>query len=106
VLPKKRNQAYKISSENARDDLFIWIYGNGHKINFVVVVPQNQEPVTFEIVKTTENSLRGENPNHDFPTFISYSLVSEGHLLAEIGNQLPMMRFEFVRVVPKDEGNE
>ncbi|MBE0639620.1 MAG: hypothetical protein IH598_13970 [Bacteroidales bacterium] len=68
---------------------------------FLADVPQNQQPVSFEIVATTENSFRSENTKHDFPTFISYSLVSEVNLVAEIGNQYRSMRFEFVRIEEK-----
>lgn len=98
--------AFSVSGSDTTFTEQMLIRKNAGKYFFVADVPQNQQPVSFEIVSSTENSFRSENLKHDFPNFISYTLVSKGNLLAEIGNQYRTMRFEFVRVTTSVEGNE
>lgn len=47
---------------------------NDHVICYVADVPENQEPVYFRFTSLTGNGFVCENPAHDFPKKISYSL--------------------------------
>ena len=55
-------------------------------LSYVVSVPmQNEEePVTFQSNKNTNDGLIFENPSHDYPTKISYKQVGSDSLVAEI----------------------
>ena len=55
-------------------------------LRYIVTVPnQNQEkPVAFILTKATENELLFENPEHDFPQKISYKLIGNDSLVAEV----------------------
>ncbi len=55
-------------------------------LSYVVSVPnQNEEePVTFQLNKNTNDGLIFENPSHDYPTKISYKQVESDSLVAEI----------------------
>ena len=45
-----------------------------NKIYYVADVPENKEPVLFEMTAQTGMSVTFENPIHDFPKKISYEL--------------------------------
>ena len=65
---------------------------------------QNKElPVSFKLVNATDNQLVFENPNHDFPTKITYLIISEDSMVASISGlidgkekieQFPMKRIK------------
>lgn len=44
----------------------------------------NDQPVKFKLTSSSANQLVFENPAHDFPQKISYTLETEGSLMAEI----------------------
>lgn len=44
----------------------------------------NDQPVKFRLTSSSANQLVFENPAHDFPQKISYTLETEGSLMAEI----------------------
>jgi hypothetical protein len=44
------------------------------KIYYVADVPQNKEPVLFELTSQNGTSITFENPKHDFPKKITYEL--------------------------------
>ncbi|PZR26469.1 MAG: hypothetical protein DI535_14460 [Citrobacter freundii] len=48
----------------------------------------NDQPVKFKLKSSDTNSLVFENPAHDFPQKISYTLESERSLLAEISGMM------------------
>jgi hypothetical protein len=43
-------------------------------LHYVADVPENKMPVYFPFVELKKNSFVCENPDHDFPKRISYSL--------------------------------
>ena len=54
---------------------------------FYIPVVKNQnngEPIPFKLTSITEKQLVFENPKHDFPQKITYSLVSQDSIYAEI----------------------
>lgn len=44
----------------------------------------NEKPVSFFATKVTENELVVENPKHDFPTKISYNLITKDSAVGKI----------------------
>jgi hypothetical protein len=44
----------------------------------------NDKPVTFNMTSTTDKKLVFENPKHDYPQKITYSLIKKDSLVAEI----------------------
>jgi len=46
---------------------------------YVADVPENQKPVFFQLTEIKQNSFTCENPEHDFPKKIAYSL--QGNIL-------------------------
>ena len=44
----------------------------------------NDEPVAFKLTKATEKEMTFENPKHDYPQKISYTLVTPDNLVAKI----------------------
>jgi len=56
------------------------------KLTYIVTVPgQNKElPVGFEMTSSKNNQIVFENPKHDYPNKITYSLVEKDSLIAEI----------------------
>lgn len=62
-------------------------------------VPENQQPVSFKFTKLTGSAFECENPSHDFPKKISYSLT--GRLLtARISGNGQEIKFLFERKSP------
>jgi len=41
---------------------------------YVADVPENQQPVYFRLTEIKQNSFTCENPEHDFPKKLAYSL--------------------------------
>lgn len=58
----------------------------GGKLFYIARVPnQNEEkPVSFELIKSTDTQLIFENPSHDYPNTIIYNKVGNDSLVAEI----------------------
>ncbi len=48
----------------------------------------NDQPVKFKLTSSSANQLVFENPAHDFPQKISYTLESKGSLMAEISGMI------------------
>lgn len=67
--------AETVRLEQRKNDLF-----------YIVSVPnQNKEqPVTFKLTSSTADYLVFENPEHDFPKKITYKLVNNDSIYAEI----------------------
>lgn len=42
------------------------------EVYYVADVPENKEPVYFKFTKLDDNGFSCENPQHDFPTMITY----------------------------------
>lgn len=51
---------------------------------FFISRPSGQKEAAFQLTALTDNSVVFENPQHDFPQIISYTLAANGSLLAFI----------------------
>lgn len=67
---------------------------------YVVTVPnQNEEqPVAFKLTYSTADYLVFENPEHDFPKKITYKLVTNESLYAEISGNGKSQGFPFKKI--------
>ena len=52
--------------------------------NATVKGQNNDKPVTFKMTSETDKNLVFENPKHDYPQKITYSLINKDSLVAEI----------------------
>ena len=52
--------------------------------NATVKGQNNDKPVTFKMTSATDKNLVFENPKHDYPQKITYSLINKDSLVAEI----------------------
>ena len=69
----------RISLEKKKTD---WYY----KVS--VKSQNNEQPVSFKLVSLTPNQLAFENPQHDFPTKITYTKIREDSIVAEISGKI------------------
>lgn len=78
------------------EDLLLVEMGGG--IFYIPKVAENDYPVPFRLTRLEGRSVEFENPEHDFPTKISYTLTEDGTLLAAIdgpGDDGEPRRIEF-----------
>ncbi len=59
------------------------------KSNVLTYIPtvngqNNNQPVSFPLISSSENKIVFENKNHDFPQLISYTRITRDSLIAEI----------------------
>ena len=66
--------------------------------DYVANVRSNAAPVRFRIVESTNMGFKSSNPQHDFPQFINYELISANEIRATIGAGERKIAFEFKRV--------
>ena len=67
---------------------------------YVADVPENQKPVFFRLTEIKQNSFTCENPNHDFPKKIAYSLQGN-RLQATISGDGKTIEYLFERTNKK-----
>ncbi|MDP3558502.1 MAG: DUF6265 family protein [Bacteroidota bacterium] len=76
----------------------------GNEVSFVPIVKNqnNGKPVQFILSESKKNKLIFENPKHDFPQKITYSLITNDSMLAEISGlqdgKEKTIQFPFKRV--------
>lgn len=78
-------------------------YSNGNTFYIPVVNGQNDnQPVTFKLIKNQNNELVFENPEHDFPQRVAYKLISKNKILAwiegKIKGEFKKKKFEMERM--------
>jgi hypothetical protein len=66
------------------------------ELYYVADVPENQKPVYFRFTELKASSFTCENPDHDFPKKISYS-VNDNRLSAKISGDGKEIEYLFVR---------
>ena len=66
--------------------------------DYVAEVHSNPAPVRFRIAEATDKSFKSSNPQHDFPQFINYEVISPTGIRATIGAGTRTMAFEFRKV--------
>lgn len=72
-------------------------------IYYVADVPENPKPVFFELVEAGNNYFTAQNPDHDFPTKITYRLI-DGVMRVVASNEEKTVEYRFRRRV--DGGRE
>ncbi len=72
------------------------IVPEGDDITYIAEVPHNDRPVKFRLTTLSDRAFVCENPDHDFPKKIAYTLEGE-KLKAKISGNGREMEFEFVR---------
>lgn len=76
------------------------IYKNSENWFFETTVKNqnNEKPVVFKAIQLDDAEVTFENPTHDFPKVINYSLVSSSKLAAFISSGSDTIRFNFSRL--------
>lgn len=72
---------------------------------YFVALPSGQKEAAFQIVSLSATEAVFENPQHDFPRKISYTLLADGSLLAAIegpgkDGQTRRVEFPYKRIQP------
>jgi len=62
---------------------------------YAALVPENGQWVFFKITQHSKNHFVCENPEHDFPKKITYTLKENGQLEAIVSGNGKEMKFEF-----------
>lgn len=93
---------YAVADRDTIFTEFLRIEQFGDSIFYTAKISENEYPVPFKLVSLGDSSVLFENPNHDFPQRISYSLVSDGslHVRAEglSNGEKSGLDFHFTRV--------
>lgn len=87
---------------NEKDTLFsetIRLEAQANDLFLIVTVPnQNEEkPVAFKLTSSSSGYFVFENPEHDFPKKITYRLINQDSLFAEISGNGKNQGFPFSR---------
>jgi hypothetical protein len=76
-------------------------------LHYIATLPDQNEgvPVHFFATSVEEKKIVFENPDHDFPQFISYEILDEMNMVVKIGklpieNSPQMMEFNYSRTKP------
>lgn len=96
IWKKENDSTYKGISYNVRetsDTIMLENVDLNYRDNHYYYIPttanqNNQQPVIFKIVSISPGNFTAENPNHDFPQRISYSLQSDKELKAIIDGKV------------------
>lgn len=86
TIAKGRMAAFEFLRIVSRDGTLIYI-----------AQPGGRPPTEFRLTALTPESATFENPAHDFPKLIRYSLRSDGTLEARVGDHTRSQSFEFRR---------
>jgi hypothetical protein len=69
---------------------------------FYVAQPRGRPPVDFKLVEQKEGFVAFANPQHDFPQRVTYTRVTDDHMVAEVsgpqGGKTVAERFEYRRM--------
>ena len=76
--------AYVTTGDSTRVSEYLRIERFGDDIFYIAKPGQNEFPTAFRLVSAGEKRLVFENPNHDFPQRIIYTLTSETSLSVRI----------------------
>jgi len=72
---------------------------------FYVAAPSGQETTTFQLKSLSDKEVVFENPNHDFPQRVMYTLRADGSVLAAVEGANPdgtvkRIEFPYQRIQP------
>ncbi len=81
-----RGKSYSLRNDDTVSSERIRLEAHGEQLFYIPVVKDQNigEVVKFTLKTVDNNQLVFENPTHDFPQKISYSLITKDSLLAEI----------------------
>lgn len=78
-----------INNDSAITERIQISFSNGQLFYIPTVANQNDgKPISFVLTQNTDSLFVFENPEHDFPTRISYAFLSENELLATISGEI------------------
>ena len=80
--------SYEIKNGEKVISEFIEIAIQENKMVYTVSVKNqnNEKPVSF-VLSATDSVYTFVNPAHDFPAYISYTVISENYIRAKVGNK-------------------
>jgi len=83
-------RSYMITATDSISLESIVLKKEGNDIFYIPTVKgqNNDQPVKFKLTSSSANQLVFENPAHDFPQKISYTLETENSLMAEISGMI------------------
>lgn len=81
-----KGQSYFIKDKDTVHFETMLLQQTGEELDYIATVKgqNNDKPVRFKLMETTEKELLFENPKHDYPQKISYKQTSNKSLTAEI----------------------
>jgi len=83
-------KSYFIIGKDTVSSETISLEQNGEQLFYIPIVKEQNggKPVKFKMTSINNNQIIFENPKHDFPQKISYSLITNDSLLAEISGTM------------------
>lgn len=83
-------ESYFISGNDTMSSEKITIEQRGKGLYFIPTVrgQNNNQPVEFKLTESSPTHVVFENPKHDFPEKITYTLLTKDSLLAEISGMI------------------
>ncbi len=69
--------------------------------DYIADVPHNLHPIRFRISDITTSGFKAVNPDHNFPKYIHYNLLSDDRFNAAIGAEDRKIKFQFIRYISK-----
>jgi len=83
-------KSYFIRGKDTLSSEVISLEQTDNKLFYIPIVKgqNNGQPVKFVLTSSMSNQLVFENPEHDFPQKISYTLIDKDSLLAEISGMI------------------
>jgi hypothetical protein len=83
-------ESYFISGNDTMSSEKITIEQRGNELYFIPTLKgqNNNQPVEFKLIESSPTHLVFENPTHDFPEKITYTLLTKDSLLAEISGMM------------------
>ncbi|MBO9639381.1 MAG: hypothetical protein J7576_14515 [Siphonobacter aquaeclarae] len=93
-----KGRSYTVAGKDTTVSEKLTIRCKSGACTFVAEVGENAAPVPFKVVQAAATGFRVENPEHDFPKYVAYSLESPKNLYAEIGDGKKKVSYRFERV--------
>lgn len=83
-------ESYFVSNNDTLNSEKIRLEQRGKELYFIPIVKgqNNNQPVEFKLTESSPTHVVFENPKHDFPTTISYALITKDSLLAKISGMV------------------
>jgi hypothetical protein len=94
-----KGYSYEIKDGEKRISEYIEIKMQGNNFVYTVSVKNqnNEMPVSFEL-SPADSIYTFVNPDHDFPTYIIYTVVSRDYIRAKVGNNQRSFTLNYHRI--------